>query len=101
MAVITFGEHAIGGPDAVELGATIRTAIAEGATTVVLDLERVTVMNSAGLGMLVSALTTTQSAGASLLLGSVPAKVMDLLTMTQLSTVFEIHPTVDAAVASR
>jgi len=85
----------------VELGQIIRTVVTEGATTVILDLGRVTIMNSAGLGMLVSARTTTQSMGASLCLGNVPSKVMDLLTMTQLSTVFEIHSTVDAAVASR
>lgn len=101
IAVVAFGENAIGGPDAVELTATIRDAAAHGATCVVLDLQRVTVMNSSGLGMLVSARSTTSALDVGLCLAAAPANVMHLLTMTQLSTVFELHATVDEAVASR
>lgn len=98
VAVIAFGDHAIGGPDAVELSTMIREVAAQGATTVVLDLARVTVMNSSGLGMLVSARATATSLGAAVRLCNVPPKVMDLLEMTQLVTVFALYPTVDAAV---
>jgi anti-sigma B factor antagonist len=101
IAVIAFGENAIGGPDAVELTATIRDAAAHGATCVVLDLEQVAVMNSSGLGMLVSARSTTAALGVELCLAAVPTNVMNLLTMTQLSTVFVLHSTVDQAVAAR
>jgi anti-sigma B factor antagonist len=101
VAVITFGALAIGGPDAVELTATIRDTAANGATCLVLDLEHVAVMNSSGLGMLVSARSTTAALGMELCLAAVPTNVMNLLTMTQLSTVFELHSTVDAAVAAR
>jgi len=101
VAVIAFGEHAIGGPDAVELSSIIRSAAAQGATTVVLDLGRVTVMNSSGLGMLVSARATAASLGAVVRLSGVPPKVMELLVMTQLASVFSVYPTVDAAVSAQ
>ena len=84
-----------------ELTATIRDAAAGGATLLVLDLSNVAVMNSSGLGMLVSARSTTTALAIELCIAAVPANVMDLLIMTQLSSVFELHPTVDAAVASR
>ena len=101
VAVIAFGTQAIGGPDAVELTTTIRSAAADGASLLVLDLANIAVMNSSGLGMLVSARSTTASLGMELCLAAVPKNVMDLLTMTQLSQVFELYPTVDSAVASR
>lgn len=100
VAVIAFGTQAIGGPDAVELAGLVRDVIGGGARAVVLDLGNVSIMNSSGLGMLVSTLTTAKKFEATLRLASVPEKVMDLLSMTQLTSVFDIHPTVDAAVAS-
>ena len=84
-----------------ELTATIRGVAADGATRLVLDLAQVAVMNSSGLGMLVSARSTAAALGMELCLAAVPTNVMNLLTMTQLSTVFELHSTVDQAVAAR
>lgn len=98
--VITFGSDAIGGPEAVELSTIVREAAAAGARAVVFNLEHVTVMNSSGLGMLVSALTTLKKSNTSLRLAGVPEKVMDLLVMTHLRSVFELHATVDEAVAN-
>jgi len=98
--VIGFPQQVLGGPLAVELAGIVRENATAGATKVVLDLASVTMMNSSGLGMLVSSLTTLRKQGIRLCLAAVPEKVSGLLTMTQLTQVFEIFPTVDDAVGS-
>ncbi|MCU0330659.1 MAG: STAS domain-containing protein [Candidatus Kapabacteria bacterium] len=96
--VVHFGAQAIGGPDAVELASILREGVTAGVGTVVFDLAAVDVMNSSGLGMLVSSLTTLKKSDSAFFLAAVPEKVMALLTMTHLTTVFMIVPTVDDAV---
>lgn len=96
-AVITFAEQVLGGPEAVELSSKLRDFVAQGRRTIVFDLGNVRIMNSSGLGMLVSSLTSLRKAEASLILANVPPKVMSLLDMTQLTSVFSISPSVDAA----
>lgn len=96
--VVHFGTQAIGGPDALELAGILREGVAAGVGTVIFDLATVDVMNSSGLGMLVSSLTTLKKSNTALVLAAVPEKVMALLTMTHLTTVFAIAPTVDEAV---
>ena len=97
-AVVTFPKEVIGGPEAMELSHIIRECIAEGRTVIVLDLEDVSIMNSSGLGMLVSSLTTVRKQGAKLCLAAIPEKVTSLLAMTQLSQIFDVYPTVSEAV---
>jgi anti-sigma B factor antagonist len=100
VVVVSFGENAIGGPDAVELAGILREGVASGASTVVFNLEAVDVMNSSGLGMLVSSLTTLKKSNTAFALAAVPEKVMALLTMTHLTTVFTIVASVDEAVSA-
>ena len=58
--VIAFGEEVLGGAEALELTSLVREACAGEGAVVVFDLERVRVMNSSGLGMLVGALATVR-----------------------------------------
>lgn len=97
-AVITFPKEVIGGRDAMELAHLVRQCTSEGKSTVILDLAEVVIMNSSGLGMLVSSLTSLKKQGSQLRLASVPEKVDSLLTMTQLKQIFDIYPTVSDAV---
>lgn len=96
-SVITFAEQVLGGPEAVDLASRLRDYIAQGRRTVVFDLGNVRMMNSSGLGMLVSSLTSLRKADITLVLADVPPKVMSLLDMTQLTSVFTISASVDAA----
>lgn len=81
---ITIGKGDVAVRDAVH------TAIAGGSRKVLLDLGGVTAMDSAGVGELVSAYTTVNNRGGELKLVNLPAKVSDLLQITQLITVFEV-----------
>jgi len=96
--VVAFSERVLGGDEAVDLANLLR-GISSDVSTVVFDLAQVDMMNSSGLGMLVRSLTSLKAANKLLRLAAVPDRVMMLLTMTHLTMVFEIHPTVEAAVA--
>lgn len=68
----------------------VQTALA-GGKNILLNMAKVTTIDSAGVGELVSAYTTVTNRGGKLKLENLPAKVNDILQITQLITVFEIH----------
>jgi anti-sigma B factor antagonist len=57
-------------------------------------------MNSTGLGILISGLTTLRNNGGELKLACVTDKIQSLLTITKLITVFENFDTIEDAVKS-
>jgi anti-sigma B factor antagonist len=67
---------------------------------VLIDLARVSYMDSAGLGQLVQSYVTSKNAGGSLKLVNVTKRLKDLLTITKLVTVFDTYDTETAALAS-
>ena len=62
----------------------------------VIDLAKVDWMNSIGLGMLISALTTVRNAGGKLVLANID-KIESILTITRLISVFEHHDSREVA----
>ena len=71
-----------------------------GAKKVVINMAGVTMIDSSGIGELVSAYTTATDRGAKLKLANLPAKVSDILTITQLITVFDVFDSEAEAVQS-
>ena len=63
------------------------------------DLASVDWMNSVGLGMLISALTTVKNGGGRLVLANID-KIESILTITRLITVFEHYDSRDEAIKS-
>jgi anti-sigma B factor antagonist len=76
----------------------VRSLVSAGRRQIVLDLERTSYVDSAGVGALVSAYTTVTSAGGRLALAALPKRVADLLSVTHLISVFPVYSTVDEAV---
>ncbi len=93
------GKITIGAGD-LALRQAVHEALDGGATNLVIDLDRVTTIDSSGVGELVSAYTTATNRGAKLKLACIPQKVNDVLTITQLITVFDVYDSVDEAVRS-
>ncbi|MBN1541011.1 STAS domain-containing protein [candidate division KSB1 bacterium] len=91
----------MGGPDATLLNETLHRVLEDGKRQIVVDLAGVEWMNSSGLGILISALTTVRNTGGDLKLAGVTERIRSLLTITKLNTVFEIHDSVQAALQSR
>jgi anti-sigma B factor antagonist len=90
----------LGGPDATTLKDQLQALIDSGKTRVVIDLAEVDYMNSTGLGILISTLTTLRRAQGELKLANVTEKIQSLLTITKLVTVFDDFESVDEAVAA-
>jgi anti-sigma B factor antagonist len=93
------GKITIGSGD-VELRNAVLQAVNDGAKKVLINLSDVTTIDSSGVGELVSSYTTAKNRGAQLKLVNLPAKVQDVLTVTQLITVFDVYDTEDEAIRS-
>ncbi|MBD3169996.1 MAG: anti-sigma factor antagonist [candidate division Zixibacteria bacterium] len=98
--VISIDGNIMGGPDEAQFYEKLQELIKENKKNVVVDLGDVEWINSRGLGMLISGLTTMKNAGGKMKLARVANKVESLLAMTKLISVFENHDTVDEAVKS-
>ncbi|MBI5058409.1 STAS domain-containing protein [candidate division KSB1 bacterium] len=90
----------MGGPESASFHDDLKKAVAEGQRKVILDLGEVEWMNSSGLGLLISALSTMRNAGGELKLARVTDKIESLLVITKLNSIFEVHANVGAAMAS-
>jgi len=93
------GKITIGSGD-VALRNAVQEVMNSGATKVLINMADVSTIDSSGIGELVSAYTTATNRGAKLRLFNLPAKVTDILTITQLITVFDVYDTEDEAVRS-
>jgi len=90
----------MGGPEAATFHDKLKEDVTAGQRKVVLDLGGVEWMNSSGLGLLISALTTSRNSGGEMKLARATDKITSLLVITKLNSVFESHPTVETAIAS-
>jgi anti-sigma B factor antagonist len=69
----------------------VKKAIADGQKRIVLNLGDVNYIDSGGLGTLVALHTTAHNAGGTIKLANLTRRVGDLLQVTKLLTVFEVH----------
>jgi len=93
------GKITIGAGDQ-QLRDVISNALAAGKTKILLDMSGVTTIDSSGIGELVGSFTTVTNRGGKLKLLHLPAKLNELLHVTQLITVFEVYENEPEAVAS-
>ena len=70
---------------------TIRELVNKGQKKILLNLAEVSYIDSSGIGELVSAFTTVTNQGGQLKLLGLTKRVKDLLQITKLYTVFDVH----------
>ena len=75
-------------------------ALNGGARSVLLNLERVTTMDSSGVGELVSASATVADRGGMLKLAVVPPRIRDVMRANQVLALFEVFDDEASALAS-
>lgn len=84
--------------------AKMREAIAQareaGAKNILLNMERVTKLDSSGIGELVAAHASVTRAGGRLLLVGLPGKVATVLQITNLLGILELYDNIDEAIAT-
>jgi anti-sigma B factor antagonist len=88
------------GDESSALREKIKDLIAGGKTRIVLNLGRISFIDSAGVGTLVSAYTSARSQGGEVKLSSLTKKFRETLQVTRLLTVFEVFDDDQAAIAS-
>ena len=93
------GKITIGSGDT-QLREVITNAVNAGKNKILLDLSGVTTIDSYGIGELVGSYTTATNRGGKLKLLHLPAKLNELLHVTQLITVFEVYENQQEAIAS-
>lgn len=69
----------------------VKKAIADGNKRILLNLKQVNYIDSGGLGTLVALHTTAHNAGGTIKLSNLAKRVGDLMQVTKLLTVFEVH----------
>lgn len=98
--VIEITGEIMGGTDSGSFRDIIYNAIEEDKVFIVADLANATWMNSSGLGMLISGLTTVRSSGGDLRLANITERVRRPLEITKLESVFLIYDSVAEAIDS-
>ena len=78
----------------------VRSVLQQGQKHVLVNLAKVSYMDSAGLGELVQAYSTVSKQGGKLKLVNPTKRLLDLLVITKLATVFDSFDDETAAVAS-
>jgi anti-sigma B factor antagonist len=67
--------------------------------SVIVDLTKIELMSSVGLGMLISALATVTNAGGRMVLANI-TRIQNLIAVTRLNTVFDSYDSVEQAIKS-
>ena len=78
----------------------VKSLLCEGKKKIVLNMDNMTFIDSAGLGTLVTSQHTAKKDGAPLRLCHIGSKLRELLQITKLLTAFEVFDTEATAVAS-
>ncbi|MBF8295749.1 MAG: anti-anti-sigma factor [Bacteroidetes bacterium] len=100
VTVISLKGNLLGEPETTELRQTIYRLTKRDEKQVVLDLGGLKAINSTGLGVLISALTSLRRRSGDLSLAKLSDKVHALMMITHLIRVFKVYDTVERAVAS-
>jgi anti-anti-sigma factor len=93
------GKITIGAGD-LQMREAIHSVLAGGCQKLLVEMKDVTTIDSSGVGELVGCYTTATNKGAKLKLLSLPPKISDVLTVTQLITVFDVFQDEKEALAS-
>ena len=88
------------GEGSVALRTAIRRLLEEGKKKILLNLARVSYIDSSGIGELVSSYTAINKEGGQLKLLNLTQKLQDLLTITKLLTVFDVYESEEEALSS-
>jgi anti-sigma B factor antagonist len=100
VTVVALDGRIVLGEESNALREKVKGLLAEGKKKIVLNMDNITFIDSAGLGTLVASHHTAKKEGASLRLCHLGSKFQEVLQITKLLTVFEVYDTEAAAVAS-
>ena len=100
IAVVQMEGRIVLGEESNALRERVKSLLAENKKKIVLNMDNVTYIDSAGLGTLVATFHSARSQGATLKLANLGSKFREVLQVTKLLTVFEVFDTEAAAIQS-
>ena len=100
VAIVNVSGKLMGGDETKDIHEKVKSLLADGLKKIVIDLSKVKWLNSQGLGMLISCLTSVTNADGKLKIAGATEKVNSLFMITKLITVFDSYETTDRAVAT-
>lgn len=98
--VLNLSGKIMGGPDHEKFQSEIKSLITAGHVDILLDMHKVSWVNSTGLGILVSAYHTLKKNGGQLKICQVSDRIDNILNVTQLKLVFDTYENCEEALAS-
>jgi anti-sigma B factor antagonist len=100
VTVVALEGRIVLGEESNALREKIKSMVGDGKKKIVLNMDGVTFIDSAGLGTLVAAHHSAKGQGASLRLCHLGTKFQEVLQITKLMTIFDVYNTEAEAVAS-
>lgn len=100
VSIVALDGRIVLGEESNALREKVKSMMAAGKKKIVLNMDNITFIDSAGLGTLVAAHHSVKSQGASLRLCHLGSKFQEVLQITKLLTVFDVYKTEAEAVAS-
>ena len=98
--IIRLKGQLMGGPDAAVIHDKVLSVIDQGFKSILIDLKDVPWINSTGLGILVSSLTSASNRGAKLKLARLSDRIGSLFITTKVNLLFELFDDEESALAS-
>jgi anti-sigma B factor antagonist len=99
IVIVDCSGRIIFGEESADLRDTVKMVITQ-SKRVILNLQGVTYIDSGGLGTLVALYTTARNNGGSIKLANLTQRVGDLLQVTKLVTIFDVHDSEEKAIES-
>lgn len=99
-SIVALDGRIVLGEESQALRVELKSLAAEGKKKIVLNMDKVKYIDSAGLGILVAAHVCAKAQGASLKLSNLGRKFQEVLQLTKLLMVFDVYSTQAAAMAS-
>ncbi len=90
----------IGGDETDELRSSLKELSEQGINAAIIDLEKVTYLNSTALGVLISAHASFAKRDAKIILANVAKSIENIFVITKLTLVFPIFETIEEAIKS-
>jgi len=100
VSVVALEGRIVLGEESNALRERIKSLLAANQKKIVLNMDNVTYIDSAGLGTLVAAHTSAKSQKAGLKLSNLGSKFQEVLQVTKLLTVFDVYDSEAAAIGS-
>lgn len=100
IVIMTLAGQLMGGSDALKINDELFDYLEKGMNKIIIDMELVSWINSSGLGILIGMITRVRKENGDLKLVKVTDKIKEILRVTKLISIFELHDSVESAIES-